>query len=113
MKKLLSDAQANLLKLPAWCFGRLLSDNTIIRINAGETGYRPCNQDWPQKECKARNITLDQLIDELNAKDGVTKAQRHAMECGSMWGWEKISADPDIYDENGVIIKEKLNSKIA
>lgn len=110
--KRIIDALANLEKLPPFCFGRNAVSNTIIRITAGQMGYSIItNQDWPMRTALEKGLTLDQFIDKLNHYEGVTKAQRQAMEFGSMFGWGIKMADPDIYDEDGYIIKEKLKEQ--
>jgi hypothetical protein len=111
-EKIKSPAQINLEKLPARCYSVLLTHPELIIIQAGEKGYYKTNQAWPKEEIKLRNITMDQFADELNKSEGVTKAQREAMETGSMWGWHVPGADPDLYDENGMPIKERLHDKI-
>jgi len=111
-KDILPDVQANLDKLPDWCFGRHLSTNTIIRINKGEMGFRPItNQEWPKNVARDKDMPFDQFIDVLNGYENVTPAQRQAMQFGSMWGWGLKLADPDVYDEKGNILHEKLNFK--
>jgi hypothetical protein len=111
-KRLLSDAQANLEKLPSYCFGKLLSDNIIIRITAGEMGYyQITHQEWPKKLAEKEGKTIDQIIDELNANEGKTIPQRKAMEFGSMWGWGRKLADPDCYFADGTINHEYLNTR--
>lgn len=97
-------AQQNIAKLPAQCFGVLLLDQSLIKIKAGESGYYPLTTMTPSPEkmmkgegCK----TMSELADKFNAGDGVTKAQRKAMEWGSQFGWESGLADPERYDENG------------
>lgn len=111
-KNLSSEAQANLDKLPDWCFGRNPSTETIIRIDKGEMGYSPvANKDWPIEIASDKDTSLEALIDRINQHKGVTPAQRQAMQFGSMWGWHIRLADPDMYDEKGNIIHEKLNTK--
>jgi len=109
IEKPLSEVQQNLAKLPASCFAVLLTTGELIQIRAGEKGYYRLGQRWPEREASNKGITLDAFADFLNEEDGVTKAQREAMECGSMWGWEVPGANPDLYDKDGIIIKSKLN----
>jgi hypothetical protein len=108
--KVIGDALDNLAKLPKRCFGR--SGSVVVSITAGEMGYRRItHQEWPNMVATKKGITLEEFIDELNSYDGVTKAQRQAMEFGSMWGWGLKLADPDLYNENGVLIHEKMKQK--
>jgi len=74
-------------KLPEFCYGTLRSTGEIILLKRGEMGF------WKSKDQRP--------ADELNATLGVTKAQRAAMEMGSMFGWNCTGADPDTYDEEG------------
>lgn len=90
--------------LPDWCYGVLPVDKSLIIIKAGESGYWPANHHIPQP---AKIKTADQIADELNAQRKITKAQRKAMEYGSMFGWGTGGADPDNYNENGNPIKTK------
>jgi len=41
------------------------------------------------------------LVDEQNAKMGVSRAQEEAMKAGSMFGWDVPAADPKNYDDAG------------
>lgn len=79
--------------LPEQCFGALPSTGELILIKRGEVGYypqRPENAPWGAEN-----------IDHVNTQRGVTKAQRKAMEHGSLFGWENDLANPANYDENG------------
>ena len=106
----LSKAQENLLKLPAECFGMIPSTRGIISITAGEMGYKPVTlSEKIISQCDHRGIHVDQLVDEMNAEIGVTKAQREAMQFGAMWGWGIRLANPDMYDEKGVLIRQKVS----
>lgn len=83
--------------LPNECFGVLKSTNELILIKKGVRGYFPQreeNQQWDASVC-----------DHVNAQRGITKAQRSAMEHGSMFGWSSPLANPSNYDENGDYIK--------
>jgi hypothetical protein len=78
-------------KLPDECFARMPGEKGIIKIVRGETGYYA--------------ITTTYTVDQLNAKLGVTPAQREAMVAGSMFGWDAPAANPDNYDERGVYVR--------
>ena len=60
---------------PNFVYSHDLSNNCTI-IKWGESGYYPTN--YPQGEYN------DEIIDEINTKRGITKAERKAMELCSM-----------------------------
>ena len=75
-----------LAKLPTICAAYLRGSGDPgqpIWIKKGVRGYYPALPD------------LD--VDAINAGFGVTRAQRLAMECGSMFGWGVPGADPDLW----------------
>lgn len=65
--------------LPEYCYSRLLTDSMLILIRRGDRGYYPSHGGTVKAN--------DEIVDELNANRGITKAQRMAMETGSMFGW--------------------------
>lgn len=80
-------------KLPELCYSVLVTANKIIVLKRGETGYFPLN--WsPAKTLKEADDWCNLLNDRLD----ITKAQRKAMEMGSLCGWETNIIDPDYYD---------------
>jgi len=78
--------------LPDLCFSTLPSTGDLICIKKGEKGYYPSdwNTDNPERNAE--------LADYNNERLGVTAAQRQAMECGSMHGWDCSGADPSTYE---------------
>ena len=100
--------QTNLKKLPEWCFAMHPKKHIIIRIDRGESGFSlTIAEDMPYISTKDYK-NLYEFIDHLNENIGVTPGQRQAMIFGSMFGWHLPMADPDVYDERGIIIREKL-----
>ncbi len=91
-------AKENLLKLPEWCFGVLLVDNSLITIKAGEMGYYKPNV-TPDRIISTEGKSVDEIADALNEEYGVTKAQRKAMEYGSQFGWEVGFANPEVWEK--------------
>ena len=85
-------------KLPEVCYSTNKVTNEIIIIKRGEIGYYPTN--WgpakPTKDKKASEV-VEEWCNLLNERLEVTKAQRKAMENGSMWGWDALGSDPDYY----------------
>ncbi len=79
-------------KLPDLCFSTLPSTGELICIKRGESGYYQSgwNTDDP--------VRNKELADFNNRKLGVTDAQRLAMECGSMVGWDAPGTDPAFYN---------------
>lgn len=86
----------HLAKLPEVCFGTLNSTGELIILKAGEKGY------WPASGYALGGFpTWDELADFLNNRRGASKAQRAAMEAGSMFGFHVPLADVDQYDDDG------------
>lgn len=85
-----------LQKLPELCFSTLASTGELICIKRGESGYYP--SDWSTSDPAANK----ELADFNNQKLGVTYAQRMAMECGSMHGWDVPGANPAAYPDKPV-----------
>jgi hypothetical protein len=84
--------------LPETCFGVLESTNELIMITRGQMGYSPQ---------RLENAPWDaSVVDIVNEQRGVTKAQRRAMETGSMFGWGVRGANPKTWDENGNLKEE-------
>ena len=79
--------------LPDHCYSMLSSENRLIKIVKGESGYL----DLAELRENGREI-----VDGKNSMLGVTKAQEAAMVVGSMFGWDKPGADPANYDDQGV-----------
>lgn len=78
--------------LPAWCYSS--AEHDLVRINRHVSGYQTLRGPWHNPH----NMPLDELADFLNAKIGVNRQQRLAMECGSMFGWSAPGANPAVYN---------------
>ncbi len=78
--------------LPETCFSILPGSGALIIIKRGESGYYL--SDWSTSEVEHNR----ELADYNNERLGVTPAQRQAMECGSMYGWDTPGADPSAYE---------------
>ena len=88
-------AKTNIAKLPESCYHVLNTTGELIKIKSGEKGYYKLGQSLPKRDCDDQSITMDELADNWNNDIGVTKAQRSAMDWGSMFGWEVGLADAD------------------
>ena len=79
--------------LPELCFSTLPGTGALICIKRGEIGY------YPSDRSTADPAQNRELADYNNDRLGVTQAQRLAMECGSMHGWDVPGADPSAYQQ--------------
>lgn len=86
--------------LPDQCFSFLESTGEIILIDKGERGYTPTGK-------FAENTTPREGVDALNKAKGISRAQEAAMVAGSMFGWDKPTADPARYGEDGLLLTKK------
>lgn len=76
----------NLSKLPDIAWVTLASEDRAVLVKRGEVGYYPTDYAFPGK-----------LVDDLNARLGVSKEQAMAMEVGSLFGFDVPGADPDFW----------------
>lgn len=86
--------------LPEKCFALLPSNQDIITIERGKSGYERTGiiiQEQTPQEC----------VDTFNDTIGVSKAQAAAMQAGSMFGWDTPAADPKNYDDQGKPVPPK------
>ena len=79
--------------LPELCFSTMPGTGALICIKRGESGYYP--SDWNTSSREHNR----QIADEQNRRLGVTAAQKEAMMCGSMFGWNVPGADPAFVEE--------------
>lgn len=91
--------------LPEQCYSTLAGTGEVILVKKGESGYYKTDLDMGNR---AKNTAL---VEEYNQKLGVTKAQKAAMQAGSMFGWHVLAADPNSYDETGRLLKSKQKDR--
>ena len=85
--------------LPETCYGTHPTDQTLILMRRNTSGY------WDAESYSMGPFdTWSGVADFLNQRHGVTRAQRAAMESGSLFGWETAAADPARYDDQGRFI---------
>ncbi len=75
--------------------------NKIGIVNKGEKGY------IDSKSANGKPSENRALVNDLNGKLGITKAQAESMKAGSMLGWDCPAANPKNYNEKGTPIKPK------
>lgn len=95
------------MSLPDVCFGVNPSDNALILIKRGERGYYPC----PGYVIGAAGP--EGLANHLNERRGINRAQREAMEVGSMFGWDCPGADPNEYDPETGRIRRPMMDRVV
>lgn len=93
-------------KLPSMCYAVHNTEGSVIIVKNGETGYY--NTSIGTKDAAESR----EIVDEYNAKLGVSKAQAAAMYAGSMFGFHVPAANPEMYDENGSPKRQSLDSRI-
>jgi len=86
--------------LPETCYALDRLTTRCIIIKRGVEGYYPT--DWPTGYTQ-------EIIDKLNARLGVSKAQAEAMLVGSMFGWNVPGANPAMYNEDGIWKKRRAS----
>ena len=87
--------------LPESCYAYIETANEIGIVKKGESGY------YRSDLSPVYGENGRELVDELNSRNGVTKAQSEAMKAGSMFGWALPAADPKNYDDNGEPVKNQ------
>lgn len=87
--------------LPEQCYIYLPTTHEIGIVKKGESGYY--RTDLANGEPDA----MRELVDAMNKKLGVTKAQAEAMKSGSIFGWKVPAADPKNYEYDGKPKKPK------
>ena len=86
--------------LPLYCYGKVPEKKAIVAFLRGCDGYSSAY-------AVTKGRSSQKLIDELNSKLGVNKAQAAAMQAGATLGWDAPAADPKNYDEQGQPIKPR------
>lgn len=85
---------ANMAVLPELCFGRNTADESLVVIKRGEMGFYPVDA---EKYPLPGGETPEQQVTRMNAKMGVSPAQRRAMELGSVFGFDLPIANPETH----------------
>lgn len=83
-------------ELPETCYASNLSDDSLVLLKRGERGFWP-TEDYPLGQFP----DFSTYADYLNARRGVTPAQRNAMEAGSVFGFDVPGANPAKYGPDG------------
>jgi len=83
-------------ELPETCYGVKPDDESLILLKRGERGFWPA-EGYPLGALPDTGVQADYL----NARRGVTPAQRNAMEFGSMFGFDVPGANPAKYGPDG------------
>lgn len=91
--------------LPKQCYIYLPTTKEIGIVKKGENGY------YRTDLVNGESVAMRELVDSMNSKLGVSKAQAEALKSGSMFGWKVPAADPKNYDDNGNPIKPKRKNK--
>lgn len=91
----------DLSSLPEHCYAILPKSGRLIEVRYGEQGYYPCA--YSTKDREYNKV----LANQLNAYEGISKAQAAAMLAGSMFGWNVPAADPAQYDAEGILVQSE------
>lgn len=94
-KTMLMEVLRQQKKLPRIAWAELDSSHEVVAICYGESGYHK----WEPEGYIA--MTSTEIVDDLNQKAGVSKAQASAMKAGSLFGWHCPATNPQNYDELG------------
>ena len=87
--------------LPEHCYAMNLTTGEVIILKKGETGF------YRSEIATSGREESRELVDELNKKLGVSKAQAAAMYGGSLYGFDKPGADPKQYNAEGIMIPSR------
>lgn len=87
--------------LPEKCYAVIPDGDEIVIVTRGESGYGYTDRYGHD------SAAAQELADEYNARDGITKAQAAAMLAGAMFGGDTPAADPKNYDAMGVLVKPR------
>ena len=105
-KKVVTEGKLNFIEnvdeLPDMCYGVLPSDNSIIIIKKGETGYYTTDySDMVEGETyDERYKSANEVVNKLNAEIDITPDQRFTMEIRSMNGnWNSKKTESELSEK--------------
>lgn len=106
-KKVVTEGKLNFIEnvdeLPDMCYGVLPSDNSIIIIKKGETGYYTTDySDMVEGETyDERYKSANEVVNKLNAEIDITPDQRFTMEIRSMNGnWNSKKTESELSEKS-------------
>lgn len=87
-------------QLPELCYTVPKTTGEFAFIKKGQMGYFP----YSAPNVNAKYEDAEKMALFYNNRLGLNAAQIEAMECGSLFGWDKRAADPQTYFDNAILI---------